>query len=218
MIYSNNRKLNLSGWLFNNNRSAFDSPLKLQKFVLLYELFSYIEEDESDFNNLRGWKRGPVYSSLWGDYTKERPEFVDKCNEVYREKRLEINEDRAQLSSFITSILNEKELSDLTHRLNLWHSKQDRILSGERNVNLNIHDFNDDDVKLIETLRYMYPKELIKNSINFKISDYNFVISQQDYNRLTEEHMDVLLEVAIRGGLHNPVYLDIDENGVISID
>ena len=53
MINSTKRKLALSGWLKNNNGKEYDTPLKLQKFLLFYELFSDIDGDEADFSDLR---------------------------------------------------------------------------------------------------------------------------------------------------------------------
>ncbi|WP_073998179.1 hypothetical protein [Anaerococcus urinomassiliensis] len=218
MLYSSNRKLNLSAWLLNNNKSAFDSPLKLQKFVLFYELFSRIDGEHAEFDHLRGWKRGPVFSNLWGDYTKDNSEFLIKCKEINDADNSDIDMERVQLADFIVSILNENELSNLTHELNLWSAKKDRILSGEQQVNLDIEDFSDDDVKLLNTLREMYPIDLINNIKILPISNYNILISDDDYNNLTEEHMDVLSEVVENGGLHNPVYVEIDENGAMDID
>ena len=218
MLYSSNRKLNLSGWLLSNNKSAFDSPLKLQKFVLFYELFSMIDGDHAEFDHLRGWKKGPVFSNLWGDYTKDNAEFLVKCKEINEADNSDIDMERVQLVDFIVSILNENELSNLTHELNLWSAKKDRILSGEQQVNLDIEDFSDDDVKLLNTLREMYPIDLINSIKILPISNYNILISDDDYNNLTEEHMDVLSEVVENGGLHNPVYVEIDENGVMDID
>lgn len=40
MIYSNERKLLLSGWLQENNKESYNTPLKLQKSLLLYEAFA----------------------------------------------------------------------------------------------------------------------------------------------------------------------------------
>ena len=75
MINSNTRKLTLSGWLRKNNPREYDSPLKLQKFLLFYELLSKTAGEQADFDHLRGYKRGPVFSNVWGDYTKERISF-----------------------------------------------------------------------------------------------------------------------------------------------
>lgn len=218
MINSNTRKLNLSGWLLKNNKTAFESPLKLQKFVLFYELFSFIDNDDADFSYLKGWKKGPVFSALWGDYTKDRQEFITKCKKVNDENNSNIDEERVMITNFLTSILNERDLSDLTHKLNLWNSKSERILSGEKQVSLDISDFNSNDIKMMKILRGMYPMELINNTIILPINENYILIPKKDYDKLTEEHMDILSDVVQSGNLHNPVFVDIDENGVMEID
>ncbi len=55
MIYSNNRKLSLSGWLKQNYENEYNMPLKLQKFLLFYESFSKVEGEETDFGHLKGF-------------------------------------------------------------------------------------------------------------------------------------------------------------------
>ena len=69
MIYSNERKLYLSGWLKNNDNTSYETPLKLQKFLLFYEAFTKVSGETPDFSHLRGYKKGPVFSNVWGDYT-----------------------------------------------------------------------------------------------------------------------------------------------------
>ncbi len=68
MIYSNDRKRCLSGWLHQNSTIAYNTALKLQKFLLFYECFSKVSGEKADFGHLRGYKRGPVFSQVWGDY------------------------------------------------------------------------------------------------------------------------------------------------------
>ena len=54
MLWSNERKLALSGWLNENHRSSYSSSLKLQKFLFFYECFSKVDGEEHDFSNLKG--------------------------------------------------------------------------------------------------------------------------------------------------------------------
>lgn len=218
MINSNKRKLNLSGWLMKNNPKAYASPLKLQKFLLFYELFSEVNGETSDFTNLKGYKKGPVFSTVWGDYTKEKKEFNTQAIKTYQNNKNEINNNNANMSSYLVSILNEIELSDLTHKLNLWNNKESLIKSNIKQVELEKKDFTENDKNLIRTLENMYPIELIKNSIILPINDTNFVFSKEQYSLLTEEHIDILTQIKQNEKLHNPVYVEIDEDGALSID
>ena len=90
MIYSDNRKLALSGWLKENDYSSYVVPLKLQKFLFFYESASKVAKKEYDFYKLRGYKNGPVFSQVWGDYTKERTLFDNEATKQYTENGSEI--------------------------------------------------------------------------------------------------------------------------------
>lgn len=218
MIYSNDRKLCLSGWLRQNNKKAYDTPLKLQKFLLLYESFSKISGEQPDFSHLRGYKRGPVFSNVWGDYTKERDIFNKAAEQSYRSGTAAVNEERAKKCAFVVSVLSENELSELTHAMNLWKSKEKRIMSGEYQVDLEEKDFNEHDTRMISALDRMYPMELIDNSQVVDIDNHYFVFRKQDIPRLTEQHFDTLFSLVENEQLHNPIYVDMDEGGRLIVD
>lgn len=218
MINSNNRKLCLSGWLKHNNIQEYNTPLKLQKFLLLYESFSKVDGEYSDFSHLRGYKRGPVFSQVWGDYTKEREAFDLAAEESYAWRKSDINEERAKKCAFVVSTLSEKELSELTHKMNIWKSKEKRIMSGEYQVSLDESDFNSSDTNLISLLERMYPIDMIEASEVISIDNYYFVFNKKDMPKLTEHHFDTLSTLTENEELYNPVYVDIDEEGRLIID
>lgn len=218
MINSNHRKLLLSGWLKHNGSAEYDSPLKHQKFLLFYEAFMKINGYEADFSHLKGYKHGPVFSNVWGDYTYERAAFDDAVERAYSASPESINSDLAQKSLFTVSVLSAKELSELTHKLNLWKSKQARIEQGERQVELSESDFNCEDAEIIRKLCEMHPMSLINDSHVIEIDNHYFVFNRHDASRLTEQHIDVLTELADKEELHNPVYVDIDEEGRLVVD
>lgn len=218
MVNSNRRKLALSGWLRQHSRNEYDTPLKLQKFLLLYESFSKVSGETPDFGHLRGYKRGPVFSNVWGDYTKEREAFNEAAEESFRRGLSEINEERAKKCAFVVGVLSENELSELTHTMNLWKAKERRIMSGEYQVDLDERDFNENDSRLISMLDAMYPIDLIDDSEIIEIDNHYFVFRKSDTRRLTEEHFDILSILTEKEQLHNPVYVEIDEGGRLIID
>lgn len=218
MVNSNERKLNLSGWLLEKNIVAYNSPLKLQKFLLFYELMSKVNGEKTDFTYLKGYQKGPVFSVVWGDYTKDRNQFNSLARSTYMKNKKNINERIAIICNYLVSILNEIELSELTHKLNLWSNKEKLINSGQKQVELSESDFDDIDKKMIETLEKMYSIEEIENSIILPINDINFVISKEQYPMLTETHLDTLMKIVKNEELHNPVYIEIDEEGALAID
>lgn len=218
MINSNERKLTLSGWLRRNNPREYDSPLKLQKFLLLYELFAKVSGEQADFDHLKGYKRGPVFSNVWGDYTKERTSFNEAIDKAYEKNARNVQNIRAKKSAFIVSILSEHELSELSHKLDLWSAKRDRIMSGEYQVSLEEADFSSNDAAMIKLLDDMYPDSLILSSVVLPIDQYSFIFSWQDIPRLKESDMDVLSALTETGDLHNPIYVEIDDEGRLVID
>lgn len=218
MIYSNKRKLCLSGWLRKNNESEYDTPLKLQKFLLLYEAFSKTSGENPDFSHLKGYKRGPVFSNVWGDYTKERTAFNKAADEAYEKGKADINIERAKKCAFIVGTMTEKELSDLTHKMNLWKSKEKSIMQGVYQVELQEKDFNSEDETMMRLLDEMYPMKMIEVSTIFKLDENYFVFNKSDVPKLTEKHFDTLLTLTEQEELHNPVYVEVDEEGRLLVD
>ena len=45
-----------------------------------------------------------------------------------------------------------------------------------------------------------------------------FVFTKTDAQHLTEEHFDILLALAENEELHNPVFVDIDDEGRLIVD
>lgn len=218
MIYSNARKLALSGWLRENGRAEYNSALKLQKFLLFYEAFTKVDGESADFDHLKGYQRGPVFSTVWGDYTHERYAFDEAAEKAYASHADMVTLSRAEKCKFLVSILSEKELSELTHRMNLWSSKESRIMRGEYQVELCESDFNDHDFHFIQLLDQMYPLSVIEQSTIIEIDNHYFLFNKRDASKLTEQHFDVLSAVAEQEELINPVYVDLDEEGRLVID
>ena len=219
MVNSNSRKLTLSGWLKEHNSESYNTPLKLQKFLFFYESFTKVAKEQPDFRRLRGYKNGPVFSDVWGDYTKERISFDKAVKEAYQKNSENINEKRAEKCSFIVRTLTEKELSDLTHEMNLWSSKEKLINEeGAYQVDLNESDFTSEDIRFINTLDSMYPTEIVENSTVITLGEKNFVFSNSDYEQLPKNYHDILSELSKNQDIYNPVFVELDEEGRFIID
>ena len=219
MINSNVRKLTLSGWLKKNSITAFRSSLRFQKFLFFYEAFSKVDGDsDADFSGLKGYKNGPVFSTVWGDYTKESCAFEWEADECFEENSEKVNNDRALQCVFIVMTLSESELSALTHVMNIWKSQEELINKGILQVPLHEADFNQNDFEIIRSLQLMYPVSLINSSKIIPIDNIYFVINENKFQELNEEHFDVLSSLVKNEKLHNPVFIDIDESGCLVID
>lgn len=218
MIYSNERKLTLSAWLKNTHRVEYEIPLKLQKFLFFYEAFSKVAGEKADFDHLRGYKNGPVFSNVWGDYTKERYSFEQHSQDCFNKLSYMINIDIAQQCSFIVATLSEEELSALTHKMNIWKCKKKFIDMDCYQVDLYEDDFNSADFQMIKILGSMYPLQMVNSSEIIRLENFYFVISKEHFKNLTEKHMDTLSILVQEEELHNPIFIDIDDEGRLIID
>lgn len=218
MVYSNSRKLNLSGWLKANSLKEYCAPLKLQKFLFLYEASAKADNLPADFSHLRGYQRGPVFSNVWGDYTKDRAGFDAAASREFLSSREPIDYERAKKAAFLVRTLSEAELSDLTHHMNIWQSKKDRIMRGELQVTLEEEDFNEPDRLFIRSLMNLYPSSLADNSSIIELNNKFFVFNQSDASKLTEQQYDVLAMLSEEAELINPVFVTIGEGGCLIVD
>lgn len=218
MPYSSKRKLALCGWLQDHHRDVYDSSLKLQKFLFFYEVFSKTEGENAEFRSLQGYERGPVFSTVYGDYTYEKFKFDVTSAGIYKDANVEINMKRAQKTAFMVKSLTENELTDLTHLFQMWKAKQERILSGEKSVPLMETDFNEEDKKIVIQLNEMYTDDVVQNSKIVSIGDKNFVFSKEDYDKLTETHYEVLTKLSVNQELNNPVFVEMDNRGRLIVD
>jgi len=212
------RKRALCGWLKQNHAEDFCSALKLQKFLFFYEALAKIENDTSEFRSLKGYINGPVFSDVYGDYTYEKNDFVYEVEKAYTKYPQLVNEERAKFAGFLVSILNEDELSKLTHEFNIWKSKESEIKRGVRNVSLREEDLNEEDAELLRFLKNMYPSEYIDSVRVINISGKSFIINKNDIPKLTEDAKSVFISLANEESLENPVYVTVTDDGVVLVD
>lgn len=179
VIYSKERKLALSGWLRANDFVSYQSPLRLQKFLFLYEAFSRLHGKEADFWRLKGYKRRPVFSAVWGDYTKDRQEFDSKAMEAYSSGRMAIDDRIAARADFIVSSLSERELSDMTQMTALLERMYpDEIVNGYGIIPIGekFFAFPKEQMNLLteqhfDTLATLSEKEELHNSVYVEIDE-----------------------------------------------
>ena len=104
--------------------------------------------------------------------------------------------------------------------MNVWKSKENLIIGGNYQVPLDEADFNENDSRIIKTLGKIYPIEMVESSKVINIDNFYFVINNDDFPKLTEEYIDVLVTLAHteNGDLHNPIFMEFDEDGRLAID
>ena len=216
MLNSTNRKLALSGWLRENYPEAYCNSLRLQKFLFLYEALSKAKGEEYDFSHLKGYMRGPVFSTVWGDYTKEQEDFSRESRRQFERLGDKIDSEDAIKMAFIVRTSTDDELSELTHQFNIWKSKENRIMNGEKQVDLREEDFSARDRELITLFGKMYDVDKILDSKIVCCNNKYFVFSIEDSKKLTEQHFDDLFKLSENDDLLNPVFTEVDDEGVLT--
>lgn len=215
MMISSNHRQQLSAWFLEKNNSQFFSQLKLQKFLFLYEMFSKIEKGTADFSSLKAYKNGPVYSDVYGDFTYRQESFIAVLQNL--DVRNDVEEYLADYANFIVSILNEDELSDLTHELNMWKVHRSNIHRGILHIPMYETDIDFSDHSFVTELFHMYQDINLNEVEVLTINQTNFVLEKNLNQQLTEEQRLALFTIADQE-LNNPVFVSLGEDGVLEID
>ena len=213
MLNSSKRKQALSGWLKTKDPQEFADPLKLQKFLFFYEIISKVEEKDYELTKLKGYAAGPVFSDIYGDYRYNKDLFNQTIVSALKENNNVVNEDIATFCLFLIQTQTREELSEITHQLDIWKSKQDMIEWGEWQTSLHESDLSVSDAEFIKRLRGIYPKAYTDTKKVVKMNQNRFVFSAEDYHRLTPTHYDTMKKLAEFEELFNPVYTEIDVDG-----
>ena len=210
-----NRKLALTQWFFRNNDRAFRNSLKVQKFLFFYEIFSKVSNKEYSLERLELYEKGPVFSAVYGDYRYNYYDLVGILSQGDVEEYTKIDVELAKKASFLVSILNTDELSDLTHLFDLW--KKRFSIKGYR-IGANEEDFSEEDAALAQRLLAAYPLEFIEHSTILYLDPAKFVIATRDVDKLTKEHYQALEDIAFSEERLNPMFITLAEDGVLEID
>ena len=219
MMFSDDRKFALSGWFQVHERKLYNRRYKLQIFLILYEFFSEIENDEADLNFLFGVEKGPVFGAVWDDYGTICDGFHINSKSFYEDKVININENRAKRCAFIVQTLTEEEWSILMKKLNIWKSKESEILNHKYKIaELDLADLNDEDINLITMLDNLYPSEMVENSEIISVKQKKFVVSKIDYEKIIQNHMERLEKLAKKPKLYNPVFVKLDDEGELVVE
>lgn len=214
MANSSERKKALVGWSFNN--SGFFSNTQLQKFLFFYELFSKIDGDSYELEGLKGYKNGPVFSSVFGDVKYEQ-NFRADCGRQFESRSNLVNEQRAKLSNFLVKCLGNK-LSEFTHKMNIWAAKRSEIEKGGLQVPLSEDDFTQNDADILRAIETAYPESYIDAVKTLSISGKTFLYFKADEQRLSDDIYDALNEVALDPDFDSPVYISFSETGELLLD
>lgn len=218
---TNIRRLRLSAYLLLSSPQSFFNRLKLQKFLFLYEVFSYSKGNSYDFSYLKGYKNGPVFSDVYGDNAWREDFFSATVTGISEQlKKLtvetEVDLEIVEKASFFVEVLSKNELSELTHEFDIWKNKEERIMSGESQVVLEEADFSQNDREYALDLFDLYSSSQIQNWEIYKVNGIAFLLEKDQVRFLTDELSEVLFNISLYEE-ENPVFIEIVD-GVIIID
>ena len=215
MIWTNERRKTLIGWLIENGPKEYYSALKTQKFLFFFESFSKLNDSEYDFSRLKAYKNGPVFSEVYGDYQYN---FDELTNESSKTDFLSVNQECAKKAHFLTRIMSNDELSELTHQYNIWNVHQKEIDSGKLQIEMCETDFSDSDVNLTKELYNLYDLSVIDSLEVLIVGRVHYLLDKRDFMALNDTQKATLEMVALEENLTNPVYVEIGEEGELIID
>jgi len=212
----NKRKQTLCNWLKLNSTEPYEHSIKLQKFLFLYETLSKIDDDDFDYSDLCGYRHGPVFSNVWKEYSHNRNDFEKEIAANYDISL--IDEGRALKVKNIVATLSAYELSNFTHTLDIWKKEKDAIYSNNYNVPLKVENLSDADIEKVKMLASNMDNDLIRNGNILNYGDKYFILSNDDLERFNEIHESILISLANNEELANPIYVTINDEGVLEID
>ena len=225
MIESTTRKLALSGWLHKTSITDYGNPLKHQKFLFFYESLSKVVHDDYELSGLKGYKHGPVFSSVWEERNDESENFLDRAYHAFQKHPELVNAGRASVGLFIVQAFTTEELVRITHSMHIWKAKRNEIERAAASnpkaapgVPLPEENFSKHDYSMMLRIAAAFTFEFVNSVRVVNVGSTNFAFPAKDAERLTPEQYDVLFQLDIGGELENPVYAYIDDDGAIAVD
>lgn len=212
-INTSKSKLDKIAWLNKQEEIAKFSKLQLQKFLFFYEMLQYVDGNDYDFSSLKAYKNGPVFSNFYGDITYREEEVNDYLRSAKEDNTT--NELNARTSKFLIETMTDSELSDLTHEFDMWKVHKDKISANVQQIPMSEKDITADDIDLIEFIRSSEPD--FKYEV-LMVGDKRFVCSSEDFEHLSDKHLELLDSLSSREELINPVYIELDKDGRLLID
>ncbi|MDR0986941.1 MAG: hypothetical protein LBL98_04500 [Ruminococcus sp.] len=195
------RRKALLNWLTETCKqgSNYLTDIPMQKFLFFYECFSKIDGDFYDFSNLMGYKRGPVFSDVYEAKKYYQIYIIDDKKAEYQ-----INQNRARLAFFLVQVLGN-DLSDFTHTLDIWKSKEEQIKNGA--VKLSEEDFSEADTEKFIEIKNAFTPEFIDS---FNIVDINGTAFLFPKNaEFKDEYYDAFYIASHDEKFQSPVYADV---------
>lgn len=213
-IFSSESTLEKIAWLNEKEKIETFSNLQLQKFLFFYEMLQYSDNKQYDFASLKAYENGPVFSKFYGDITYNKNEVLNRIAVIPNNQRV-IDSENADISYYIISSLNDKELSDLTHQFNIWRVHKRDLEIGKKQIPMSEQNITNDDLDILTLIKSSVPDydyEVLK------IGGKRFIVNKEQIANFSDSHLELLDRLSRDDDLLNPVFVELDEFGRLIID
>jgi hypothetical protein len=179
-------------------------------------MFNRYQRQQYTMDSLAAYERGPVYLDIYKEW-KSTYGFknIPVSESPYMPSYVYQKEEEISLRKalFLIRSLTEKELSDLTHKLDMWKSKRDYIYRGHASAIIREKDITPEDDQRIALLFSICSDD--PNMVFINYGEKRFALTKIDAHLLTQEHHDVLRQLSMDEDLYNPVYITLEEGALI---
>ena len=111
--------------------------------------------------------------------------------------------------------MTDSELSKLTHEFNMWKVHQKQIAQNIKQIPMNEEDITEEDKEILSFIKISEPDYDYQI---LKLGEKRFVFSKDDFNQLSDGHLELLDSLSNSEELINPVYVELDSDGRLLID
>lgn len=213
-IWSNEAKIKKLRWLKDAKYLESMSPIQIQKFLFFSEMFNRNTNEQYSFYKLKAYKNGPVFSDVYGDITYRRSELLESLGNSDIIFNLQ-EEENLKKALFITYTQSDEDLSEMTHNMDLWKSKEELVNENKRQIPIYEYDITNRDEQLINNF-YEYSNDIDDYKV-IRMNGKIFLLDRQNSDLFKDEMLQTMELISEDENLINPVYVDI-EDGVLLID
>lgn len=187
--------------------------LKNQKYLLFYNLFARYNKTYYTLDSLMAFENGPVFYDIYSySNSVNSPKYTNQLysfNQI--DEKLDVSANKAAM--FVLHFMNAEQISNLTHKFDFWSKHENRFSYGFEQISE--EDISENDEYLIKWL-YKFTMDLLEGDYHYFQINGNYILFDSiSKEKLTPEIFSTLESMNFD---YSPVIIEIDEEGVLSID
>ncbi|TQC54173.1 hypothetical protein E1I18_00135 [Mycoplasmopsis mucosicanis] len=174
--------------------------IKLLNFLVMVNLFRIANDAIGDFNKLRAYQYGIIYTGVHRDFvSKSDEDFVDyvlNASDAQNPKTYEILEK----AFYYVSTCKNFDFMEQMHEFDFWKNK-----FGRADMSIRKNDISDADKLKLKKIYNQIPDNTADLEYIF-INDYHFVWDKKDSEWVKQNYAE-LIEMSRKYDLTNPVFV-----------